>query len=145
MRLSPKSLFFGLLIVGLPFAVVAGWTLGAPTVRSAALGVTGDVDGTGGLGAAPVRKGSTPDPVLPPRAAKAPADPVAAPPTPAGGVTTTVTVVASVPAPVATTTSPPQLTQPPVPTPTSIDNTPPVPTPTSESPSETPSPSASAS
>ncbi|MEV6297946.1 hypothetical protein AB0M02_00915 [Actinoplanes sp. NPDC051861] len=138
-----------MLIVGLPFAVVAGWTLGAPAVRSAALGVTGNVDGTGGLGAAPARKGSTPDPMdgytaRPPRATAAPTMSLPAPVTPAGVVTTTVTVVATVPAPTMTTSPPPDYPQPPVPTPTSVD-TPPVPTPTSASPSETPSPSVSGS
>ncbi|MFC7528150.1 hypothetical protein [Actinoplanes sp. GCM10030250] len=149
MRLSPKSVFFGLVIVGLPFAVVAGWALGSPSTFPTSLGVAGDTDGTGGLGAAPLRTTSTPgSPVShndgytarPPRATVAPTTTLPATVTPAGTVTTTVTVIATVTA-TGTTSPPPVLTMPPVPTPTQIIDTPPVPTPTSVPLSESADPS----
>jgi hypothetical protein len=143
--LSPKSVFFALVVVGLPFAVVAGWALGAPAARQAALGMTGMLDGTGALGAAPDRAGTTPAPTdgyqsRPPRATAAPATSTA-PSAPVNVVTTTVTVIATVTPPSATSSPPPLLTNPPVPTPTQIVDTPPVPTPTDASPSESPDPS----
>lgn len=150
MRLSPKCLFLGLVIVGLPFAVVAGWALGAPASRTAATGALAEPGGTGGLGAAPVTgvpvrdRASSRHRHSPARAADRPTAPPAtstAVNTPAA--TVTVTVVTSVPPPLVTSAPPPPLTDPPVPTPTHIVE-PPSPSPTTETPSATPSRSVTA-
>ncbi|WP_127543623.1 hypothetical protein [Actinoplanes sp. OR16] len=151
--MSPKSLFFGLVIVGLPFAVVAGWALGAPAINAAALGLSGEPDGVGGLGAAPAPTSSTPVggyTARPPRATSLPATstPPASAPSAAPAVTMTVTVVTSVPPPLVSASLPPLLTDPPVPTPTQITEDPDpsdAPPPPSETPaaSLTPSPSGS--
>jgi hypothetical protein len=143
-RLSPKSVFFALVAIGLPFAVVTGWALGAPAGRQTTLGaadIDGSVNGDGGLGSAPggttpARDGSDGYKTRPPRAT---ADPVTSQPVPATGpstvtavVTVTRTAVPSSPVQPAD----PQLTNPPVPTPTQVSSppdpsaTPPVPTPT---------------
>ncbi len=56
MRLSPKSLFLGIVAFGLPIAVTAGWTLGgepAPPVAPAP-------GGESGIGTAPVHGTSVP-------------------------------------------------------------------------------------
>nr|GID86594.1 hypothetical protein Ade03nite_55180 [Actinoplanes derwentensis] len=140
MRLSPKSVFFALVVAGLPFAGVAGWALGAPAGQPAALGAhagLGDSGGEGGIGSAPV--GTTPDrgagyTAHPPRATP---DPGSSADTPLGGptvVVTTVTVIRSAAPETTRTTEPPHLTEPPVPTPTQVtdppdpSDTPPVPT-----------------
>jgi hypothetical protein len=150
--LSPKSLFFGLVVVGLPFAIVTGWALGAPVITPGALGTASEPNGVGGLGAAPAT--SVPDQgsaggytAHPPRATTAPGSSAPATATSAGpAVTMTVTVTTSVPPPLVVTSSPPPLlTNPPVPTPTHIvDDPDPSDTPPAI-PSETPSPSVSPS
>ncbi|WP_412753211.1 hypothetical protein [Krasilnikovia sp. M28-CT-15] len=52
MRLSPKSIFFGVLVLGLPFALAAGWVLGTPAAQPAPASAPA---GSGVLGAAPSR------------------------------------------------------------------------------------------
>jgi len=52
-RLTPKSLFFGLVSIGLPFAVALGWVLGETTTVTPPAAAT--PDGFGGLGTAPER------------------------------------------------------------------------------------------
>jgi hypothetical protein len=50
-RFSPRSIFFGVVVVGLPFAVSVGWTLGTPLPGPpVAVSAPG---GAGGIGAAP--------------------------------------------------------------------------------------------
>jgi len=51
-RLTPKSLFFGLVSIGLPFAVTLGWVLGETTTVTPPAATP---DGFGGLGTAPER------------------------------------------------------------------------------------------
>ncbi|MDI6103927.1 hypothetical protein QLQ12_35465 [Actinoplanes sp. NEAU-A12] len=134
----------------MPFAVVAGWALGAPAAHPATLGATDSLDGVlgdGGLGSAPQEAARPRDTAgytaRPPRAT---ADPASSQPVPATGpstVTSTVTVVASATAPSPTrTTDPPLLTLPPVPTPTFVTE-PPGPTETPPAPSATGSPASS--
>ena len=51
MRLTPKSLFFALVAVGLPVAVTIGWELGETNLNTPPAAAT--PDGFGGIGAAP--------------------------------------------------------------------------------------------
>ncbi|MEV0896813.1 hypothetical protein [Actinoplanes sp. NPDC049802] len=141
------------MVLGLPFAVVAGWALGAPSARQTTLGAPngplgpGAIGGDGGLGAAPAETSPTRDraPGYTARPPRVTADPLPASSVPAAGpstVTAIVTVVQSAtPAP-AETTDPP-LTAPPVPTPTQPDQ-PASPSATPPSPSTTAAPSGSA-
>ncbi len=55
-RLSPKSLFLGIVAFGLPIAVTAGWTLGGEPVPPVAPAPGGE----GGIGTAPVHGTSVP-------------------------------------------------------------------------------------
>ena len=49
MRLSPKSIFFGLVSLGLPIAVTVGWILGEPaTSQTSAAATPGGAGGIGG-------------------------------------------------------------------------------------------------
>lgn len=143
MRLSPKSIFFGLVALGLPVAVTIGWQLATPATRSAAIDAPG---GAGGMGVAPARHFKPATPVVASSAA-----PVAsATPSviPSLAVSTPVGPLASGPltaAPASTPSAPPTeasedplppLTMPPVPTPTEPD----APTPTTSA-SASPSPS----
>ncbi|KHD72519.1 hypothetical protein MB27_39415 [Actinoplanes utahensis] len=134
-----------MVIVGLPFAVVTGWALGAPAVRPAAFGGDGTLHGADRIGSAP-RKTSPPRDspagytARPPRSTAVPprATVPAAVPSTVVTTVTTVTIVQSVPVPPASTTDPPLLTLPPVPTPTQVApsgpaETPPVPTATTTS------------
>ena len=126
MRLSPKSIFFGLVALGLPVAVTIGWQLATPATRSAAVEVPG---GAGGLGDAPARHA---------RPAPAAASSSSVAPLPSVMPSISVSPVVSTPAgplvsthvtsgPTGTATAPPTeasqdplppLTMPPVPTPT---------------------------
>jgi hypothetical protein len=136
-RLSPKSIFFGIVALGLPFAVTVGWTLGTPGVAPPVASAPG---GAGGMGAAPVHtvpsqpvtaveySSKPPRPGFSPSAAAASAAPASVPP-PASTEPTTGTPASQPPLPA--------LTLPPVPTPTEVSAPPP-------SPSATPSGSASA-
>ncbi|MFD1371414.1 hypothetical protein [Actinoplanes sichuanensis] len=129
MRLSPKTVFLALLVVGLPFAVVAGWALGAPAAREATIGASGPggpLGGDGALGSAPGHQpGGT---AVAPARPRTTADPTGSP-VPATGpstVTATVTVVRTADPtrrPVEST-DPPLLTNPPVPTPTKVSGGP---------------------
>jgi hypothetical protein len=130
-RLSPKTVFLALVVVGLPFAVVAGWALGAPALRPATLGASGlgSPIGDGAFGSAPGaghRPAATAGyPARPPRAT---ADPAGSQPVPATGpstVTATVTVIRTAgPSFPVEKTDPPLLTNPPVPTPTQVSANP---------------------
>jgi hypothetical protein len=140
-RLSPKSVFFGLLTLGLPFAMTVGWNLATPTPAPSAADRPA---GTGALGSAPVRTtAAVPDTVIrwvtPPVAtptapAAAPVLPAAPPPRTAGAAPTAATSAAPV--------SPPALTNPPVPTPTMITFLPPPPQPSPTPTTAAPEPSA---
>ncbi|BCJ43147.1 hypothetical protein GCM10010168_01110 [Actinoplanes ianthinogenes] len=135
MFLSPKSVFIGVIAIGLPFAVVVGWALGTPKARPVATAETGGTGGSDALGVAPPRAKQTDGhPARP--ADTAPTSPVVV--VASTVVTKTVTVPASAPPVTAATSSPPpDLSMPPVPTPTQITG-PPEPTPT---PSESAPPS----
>lgn len=135
MRLYPKSIFLGIVAVGLPFAVTAGWMLGAPAARQVALPAPA---GDGGLGSAPTGqvRATTTAPVGEitwyPREQR-----------PVAVIESAVTVPASSPAGATAV-----VTTPASPTPTvtgPVLTLPPVPTPTSASPSPSPTPSASQS
>jgi hypothetical protein len=143
-RLSPKSIFFGLVALGLPVAVTIGWQLATPATRSAAVDAPG---GAGGLGDAPVRH--APKPAIAPASSSSVAplpsvvasvSPAVAVSTPVGPVVTTGLTSAPIGPPSAAPTeasqSPlPPLTMPPVPTPTEPDDPSP-----SASPSASPTP-----
>ncbi|WP_436525934.1 hypothetical protein [Actinoplanes sp. HUAS TT8] len=144
MRLSPKSVFIGVLAIGFPFAVVVGWALGTPVARTAAAPETGGAGGSDGLGVAPARTHTTTG-----YTGHSPAgDPAPVVVISSTVITKTVTVpVTAPPATVPTSSPPPILGMPPVPTPTQITG-PPDPTPTpsdSVAPSTSAEPSATAS
>lgn len=132
MRLSPKSVFVGLIIVGLPFALAVGWRLADHTPASAALRPP---TGSGVFGAAPTQTRAASSPsidkvdywpeVTRPDATGSPSTPAPRPTTTAPHPTTAVTTPAGQPT----------LAMPPVPTPTDV-------TP-SGSPSPSPSPTPS--
>jgi hypothetical protein len=129
-RLSPKSVFLGVVALGLPFSVTVGWQLGHPDATPSP--VSGPAGG-GILGSAPARA-TTPEPVTvvdwsspAPRtrtSAQRTTPPASSSPSPVQ------------PSPGAASAGPlPTLTVPPVPTPTDVTNPP-------SSPSATPSASA---
>jgi hypothetical protein len=138
-RLSPKSIFLGLVALGLPFAVTVGWQFAGPTPGPAPISAP---VGAGGIGAAPTRATApTPLKVVD---WSSPADetdtgsaaPSAPPSTDTAGEP-------SVPPPAASTAPRallPSLTFPPVPTPTDIASPPPRPsaTPSSSAAPESP-------
>jgi hypothetical protein len=119
-RLSPKSVFVGLIILGLPFAMVLGWRLADHPTTPGALRQPA---GAGAFGAAPVttrtatsapttRVDYWPDAGSDEVAATAPATPTTEPP-----------VTRPIPSPVATAVTSaglPPLGAPPVPTPTEV-------------------------
>lgn len=125
MRLSPKYVFFGILALGLPFAVTVGWTLGTPVPAPTAVGAPA---GEGALGRAPARPTATAATGVdyPSRTLRTSA--TAIPPS------TAPVVLGPSSAPAATVTVPqpslPPLTDPPVPTPTTVTSAPPSPSPT---------------
>jgi hypothetical protein len=121
-QLSPKSIFFGLVAFGLPIAVAVGWTSATPHRSVSEVSLPG---GAGGIGAAPLRAGTT-TPVTA-RYSPSPDPSPTASPTPSGKVSPPTHRVSSPPSatPSAPSTSEPEsawptLTQPPVPTPTDI-------------------------
>jgi len=127
-RLSPKSIFFGLVVLGLPIAVVIGWTLATPLSPPLEVGAPG---GIGGIGAA---AGNGSVGVAPERAKPRPPTTVKFTPAPVRATTRPPAATAPSAAPTATTAPPaatlptaatlPVLDQPPVPTPTEITVTP---------------------
>ncbi|MFI7596914.1 hypothetical protein [Actinoplanes sp. NPDC049681] len=129
-------MFFGLVSLGLPFAVAVGWTLGTPDTAPPAVSAPG---GAGAFGAAPV-KATTPasDSITqwPPHAPEpvsvvesvAPSSPSVAP-------------SSGVPSATASGSGAPTLTMPPVPTPTSIVDPPSSPAPAATSGDADPEPS----
>jgi hypothetical protein len=129
-RLSPKSIFFGLVALGLPVAVTIGWQLATPATRSAAVGAPG---GAGGLGDAPVHHPkpalvpASSSPVAPLPSVGASVSPSVAVSTPVGpvvtgGLTSAPTGTPSAPPTEASQDPLPPLTMPPVPTPTEPDD-----------------------
>lgn len=140
MRFSPKSIFVGLVAIGLPIAVTVGWNLATPAKPPSATGAS--VDGAGGLGTAPERAStSRPDTAVryPARPAPSASSPITAevsrPPLVTGGAPT---APAAPPSATPSSPAPPVLTLPPVPTPTDPGEP-------SESTSTSPSPSPSSS
>ncbi|RSM51731.1 hypothetical protein DMB66_41150 [Actinoplanes sp. ATCC 53533] len=138
MRFSPRSIFFSVVALGLPFAVTVGWTVGTPAPAPPPVSAPG---GAGGIGAAPAR-GATPatpsvldwSPRSPKPVAVAVAVESALPGIP--GATRPSTAPSSTPpSAIAGSGEPePGLTLlPPVPTPTSIITTPPSPSATAPS------------
>lgn len=126
MRLSPKSIFFGLVAFGLPVAVTIGWTVASPTRPPAQVGAPG---GAGALGAAPARDGAG----RPNTTVRYATSPTHTPPPPTPLRPESVAVIpprTTAPAPTAPTAPPSatpsestdlELTMPPVPTPTDPD------------------------
>jgi len=145
-RVSPKTIFFGLVALGLPVSVAVGWTLATPARKPAHVGApagTGGLGagaGSGGIGTAPRRAGSQPltEVQFSPRppAPSAVVPPVATAPSAAPSPT----AAAASSAAVESSASPlPTLIDPPVPTPTEITVTPTVTDSPSADPSATPS------
>jgi hypothetical protein len=142
-RLSPKSIFFGLVALGLPVAVTIGWQLATPATRSAAVDSPG---GAGGMGDAPARHAkpasasvasspAAPVPSVMPSVLSSAAVSTPVGPAVSGLVTTTSTALPTAPPTEASQDPLPPLTEPPVPTPTEPD----APTPTASA-STSPSP-----
>ncbi|WP_433298568.1 hypothetical protein ACQP2F_43800 [Actinoplanes sp. CA-030573] len=134
MRLSPKSIFFGLVAFGLPISVAIGWTLATPPRRPASVGAPAGVGGlgtgggSGAIGTAPRRDGGggaggsqplTEVQYSPRPAITSTAVPPAATAPSAAPTATTVPPVVTV-----TESSLPPLDEPPVPTPTEITTVP---------------------
>jgi hypothetical protein len=125
-RFSPRSIFLGVVALGLPFAVTVGWTIGAPSPVPPSVSAPG---GLGGIGTAPSRAttaATSPVGDWSPRAPR----PVSVESTLPGLPLTTGTAPSgAVPSAVVSSGSPdPTLTLlPPVPTPTSVLTTPPSP------------------
>lgn len=135
MRLSPKTIFFSLISLGLPIAVTVGWILGEPATSNPS--AAANPGGAGSIGAAPDRdRGERP---VKPVDYAAPAPGTVAPSASGAAPVTTPPSTSAVPPllPVPTLPSLPPLTDPPVPTPTMVTSEPP-------SPSATPSTSPSA-
>jgi len=142
-RLSPKSIFIGLVALGLPIAVTVGWTLATPARKPVEVGAPAGTGGLGaggsdGIGRAPRRAGIPQPPAevrLTPRpAASAKLPPVTAPsgvPRPTSAAPSAVEASA--------VSLPPVLNEPPVPTPTEITEVPSGPAAPSASPSASPS------
>lgn len=128
MRLSPKYIFLGIVVLGLPFAVVVGWTLGAPAQSPTPVSAP---QGAGTLGAAP-ELATGPAPVTTddrPARGRRPAGSSAAP----SAVPSAAPPISVAPVPGGTSFPPlPILTDPPVPTPAHVTSAP-------ASPSATPS------
>jgi len=139
-RLSPKSIFIGLVALGLPVAVTVGWQLATPATRSSALAEPG---GAGGLGKAPARPSGSTAPPPAPRTVPArltstvlPARPASASPPPGPPVATDPPRTPSVSPTEASVDPLATLTAPPVPTPTefvTMPSPPPAPSATAES------------
>jgi hypothetical protein len=129
-RVSPKTIFFGLVALGLPFAVTMGWTLARPDVTSPPSAVA--PAGAGGMGSAPTRAATT-EPATPVDLGSQP--PRVTSPAPSASAGAPVTRPSSSSAtgglPSLTLSPLPPLTDPPVPTPTTVTSTPPSPSATS--------------
>jgi hypothetical protein len=126
-RLSPKSIFFGIVLLGLPLAVAAGWMAASPATRPAA---DRPIGAAGGIGAAPARGlSSRPNAVAD---HESPAATLSVAPSPTGPAPVPPGAVPVSAGPTATASvsfSPlPTLTLPPVPTPTSVTSSPTDPT-----------------
>ncbi|WP_306203996.1 hypothetical protein [Actinoplanes sp. RD1] len=127
MRFTPKSVFLGIVAVGLPFAVVTGWSLATPgTPPSAVAQAPG---GAGGLGAAPAgrqpaRTVTTPETWSPRETRQVSVIESVAPSAPPAKASPTATGTPSSAPPTSPAADPDTgstLTLPPVPTPTSIE------------------------
>lgn len=137
MRLSPKSVFFGIVAVGLPVALTVGWMLGTPAPARPVASAPG---GAGGMGAAPQTALVTSQPVTPVGYTSRPPRPGVSPSTAPSTAPVSAAPPVSPPpmvAPAASSAPPPSLDLPPVPTPTQVIVPP-------DSPSATPSESPSA-
>ena len=138
MRLSPKSIFVGLIALGLPFAVTFGWTLGNPFTSDKPPSAA-TPGGSGAIGTAPVKDTTSPRPVwLPGRyeagtPARAATAAPSAPPVAPEIASPSSPATASPGGPLVTVTTLPPLTDPPVPTPTMVTSEPPPPTATPSS------------
>ena len=143
MQLSPKSIFLGLVALGLPIAVAVGWTLATPArkpVEVSAPAGTGGIGagGSDGIGKAPRRPGLsqplTEVQLMPRPVASATLPPVTAP---SGAPVPTSAAPSAVEA--SEVSLPPVLNEPPVPTPTEITDVPSPPAAPSATPSASPS------
>ncbi|MFC3380739.1 hypothetical protein [Couchioplanes azureus] len=135
MRLSPKSVFFGIVALGLPFSVALGWTLGTPDAAPPSATAPG---GAGGFGTAPVQAASPASGAGTTWVPRAP-QPVSVVESVAPSAPTSVAPSSAVPSAAASGSPGPTLTLPPVPTPTAILQPPSSPVATSASPSAEPS------
>jgi hypothetical protein len=142
-RFSPRSIFFSVVALGLPFAVTVGWTLGTPSPAPPPVSAPG---GAGGIGAAPPRATTTATSSVVDWSPRPP-KPVAVESSLPGLPLATITSAApsgGVPSVIVPSGSPdPILTMPPVPTPTSVVITPPSPSATEPSSSAEQEPPAS--
>jgi hypothetical protein len=144
MRLSPKSIFFGLVAFGLPISIGIGWTLATQPRRPASIGAPAGTGGMGAgeLGSAPDRPAHRPDTVVqfsPQPSAPAPPLLPSSAVAPVGSAPVASSPVTSAPAPPVSEPPLPSLTQPPVPTPTEITDPPTASPPESETPTAAPS------
>ncbi|MEV6629872.1 hypothetical protein AB0M54_03855 [Actinoplanes sp. NPDC051470] len=149
MRLSPRSIFVGVIALGLPFALTVGWVLGGHHLTSTPPATAGP-GGSGLLGTAPARATDDSAPRwLPGRYENRPAAPA---PSSAASAPAALALPVTPPSsgaetqagprggPLTTLPTLPPLTDPPVPTPTMVTSEPPPPSATpSSSPSATPS------
>jgi hypothetical protein len=132
-QLSPKSIFVGLVAVGLPIAIAIGWNLAGPVRPPAAATLDG---GTGGIGAAAPDEGAGDgDPLTSVRYSARPYRPPATSPSTIASLPASATVApasgspsspaAPVSGPSSSSSVPlPPLDNPPVPTPTEIVDVP---------------------
>lgn len=139
MRLSPKSIFFGLVALGLPFAVTVGWTL-ADRAVTAPPAVAAPA-GAGGIGSAPAPAASI-EPVTPVDYGNRPPRGTAVRPSASASAPAALMPSSSAPGglPSLSLSPLPPLTDPPVPTPTTVTSEPPSPSatpPTSATPDPT--------
>ena len=125
MRLSPRSVFFGLVSFGLPIAVTVGWVLGETEEKPVAERAPA---GAGAFGTAPEQPHTSK-----PLTAVEWSTPATTAPRAAGTTTPSVAVTSGAVPP---TPSPPILSLPPVPTPTMVTSEPPSPSATPSSSSE---------
>ncbi|MGA5303449.1 hypothetical protein ACPCHT_26225 [Nucisporomicrobium flavum] len=135
MRLTPRTVFLGLVALGLPFAVSVGWALGSPDEAPPAVSAPG---GAGALGSAPVAS-AVPESVgdWVPRAPK----PVSVVKPVRPSASASAAPSSGTPSAPMSGSAAPSLTEPPVPTPASVFPTPPDPDATTAPTSATPVPS----
>jgi hypothetical protein len=125
-RLSPKSVFFGLVALGLPFAVTVGWTLADRAVTTPP--VVAAPAGAGVIGSAPAPAVSS-EPVTPVDYGNRPPRATAVRPSASASAPAALTPSSSAAGglPSVSLSPLPPLTDPPVPTPTTVTSEPPSP------------------